>query len=203
MATTPSFLSLPPEIRSRIYEFALTPEDGLRHVHNRAPSGKKSFFYERDRRCTFPQPTLEVEFNQLKYVNHQLYSKTAALELKYSQLLIFNRISSPRLVCGAQVVSFLDSMSPAKRAWLSVISIQETTPNPFEHEFLRDSATTLSRLDQFCGQHTNLTVLYEPPDWWTDPYRDELQKVLPYWRVVFHRPPWRTQQPHTLFGLPG
>ncbi|KAF2631704.1 hypothetical protein BU25DRAFT_418470 [Macroventuria anomochaeta] len=75
MAITPSFLSLPPEIRNRIYEFAFTPADGLGHVHNRASSGKKSFFYDTGCGGTYYNATLKDEFDRLKYVNHQLYSR--------------------------------------------------------------------------------------------------------------------------------
>ncbi|KAH6644137.1 hypothetical protein C7974DRAFT_439401 [Boeremia exigua] len=169
MASSPTLLSLPPEIRNRIYEFALTPDRGaLYHVYNQASSGKKSFFFE----PSSPEPVdfspaldAQAEFNQLKYVNRQLYSETAAVELEYCRNLFFDYKVSRERAQGAQVVSFLKSVSPTIRARLCTICIRDfDDASPVNRQF-HDSATTMSNLDYFCCQHPNLSIRYEITGW--------------------------------------
>lgn len=163
MAKMHNLVSLPPEIRNHIYEFALTPKRGaLGHVEVRTSAGTTSFLCE----TGHAESTLGSEFNQLKYVNRQLYSETATMELKYSGNLVFHDVYSPLRPSGAQAVRFLSSLPPKKCTWLRMITIKATVS---ANRFIRDSATTLSRLDQFCSQYSNLGVAYELPSWTFDP----------------------------------
>ncbi|KAJ4352977.1 hypothetical protein N0V95_003770 [Ascochyta clinopodiicola] len=160
MTAAPTFLSLPPEIRNRICQYALTPATGLVYRENKAVLKQKAVFCDSENEAS--------EFNQLKYVSRQLYMETAALELKYSPLLIFGRLSESGQPCGAQAVEFLSSMSPQRRAWLAVIVMQEKVAIHNSKIFIRDTPETLLLLDKICIQNPNLSMKYELPNWRLD-----------------------------------
>ncbi|KZM23488.1 hypothetical protein ST47_g5361 [Ascochyta rabiei] len=134
MTTVPTFLSLPPEIRNRIYQYALTPATGLVYREDEATRKQKAFFCDSQSKV--------VEFNQLKYANRQLHLETAALELKHSPLLIFDRLPGSEQPCGARAVEVPSSLSPQRR--------------------------TLLLLDKIRIQYPDLCVIYEPPCWRLD-----------------------------------
>jgi hypothetical protein len=167
MTTTTSFLSLPPEIRNRIYIFALTPSGVLEYFENDASSGRKSFFYAAQHGIVSSghgHSNHDTEYNQLQYVNRQLHSETAGLELKYAPVLVFNGLPDPTRPGGAQALRFLMSVSLKRRAWLSYIVIYDTPALPHE-SFLRDTPETLTLLDQICSENENLCLCYHPPAW--------------------------------------
>lgn len=86
MATSKTLLSLPSEIRNRIYMFTLGGRNLLYYCGNDASSTYKPSFYI-GAQLGLDKPT---EFNELKRVNRQLYFQTAGLELKYYSVLIFH-----------------------------------------------------------------------------------------------------------------
>lgn len=142
-------LRLPGEIRNRIFEYTLTSS---RPLHHRAPLERFSL----DMPTVEQHPTLfeakhvdnlELtrcpEFNQLKFVNKQLYKETAGLELQFNRILfspeqvVFNPQVRPEQPHGytwcmyQQVksaeqgfIEFVQSMKAPKHSWLTKVIVQ-------------------------------------------------------------------------------
>jgi hypothetical protein len=102
-----TLLSLPPEIRNRIYEFAMNSNGALFYFVADVSSNRKSLFH-----TNFQSDVHKAtDFDQLKFVNRQLYSKTAGLELKRCTSLVFDHTCNLEVVQGAQEVDLLRPIS--------------------------------------------------------------------------------------------
>jgi len=169
IATT--LLSLPPEIRNRIDEFALNSNGALFYFASDAASKRRSFFFTH-RRLDSHSPT---EFDQLQFVNRQLYSETAGLEIKYSPYLAFYRYT-PELPQDAQAVEFLLSISAKRRHWVSKIEIfAGDIPKDYQ-AMLLDTPEILSSLDDIYLERWYLTIQYHPALWYSGPTPEDYER---------------------------
>ncbi|KAF1916022.1 hypothetical protein BDU57DRAFT_538363 [Ampelomyces quisqualis] len=117
MSNAFNLLQLPPELRNTIYEMALTFDKSL-HLLLDVISGSKW-----SRLLTHPHISSRLgptEFNQLKYVNKQLYSEVALLELKFSDLVaIISDDNHPAEV----FMQWLSVLHPRKLAWIKTVTL--------------------------------------------------------------------------------
>lgn len=171
MGKPKTLVSLPPEIRNRIYEFALNSDGALCYFAAEASSNRKSFFY------THPQPDSHspTEFNQVKFVNRQLYSETAGLELKHCAYVVFRRTYMDELPPGAQAVEFLLSISANKRHWVSKMKILASIVPKNYQTMLVDTPVTLSSLDHICLKRRHLQIHYHPDLWYGGPSLEDYE----------------------------
>ncbi|KAF2661747.1 hypothetical protein K491DRAFT_753680 [Lophiostoma macrostomum CBS 122681] len=111
----PYFLDrLPPELRNRIYDFALHDEAGLFFRGARSGGAFKPAIF------TFAGST--QNYNQLKLVSRQLWHETRGLGLFTNELVFApSEIHSASASCSA----FLRSCTPAKRRRIAQITILE------------------------------------------------------------------------------
>lgn len=82
------FLGLPPEVRNRIYEYALTSSESVRPrklaiEYNR---GEWCGFYAEPRKRSNKTKGDEALSNKLRFVSRKLYHETAGLEFKFNDL---------------------------------------------------------------------------------------------------------------------
>ncbi|KAF2877754.1 hypothetical protein BDV95DRAFT_588790 [Massariosphaeria phaeospora] len=159
--TAPSLLTLPGEIRNRIYEFALHNPEGLTHttqiVKIREPQSGKKKALIKPLFHAFIHPLSPgadnrpaVEYNQLKYVCRQLYAETAGLELKLNAWVVpgkYDRRVSPE----AMLVRFTRSCAPQRLTWLTNISLSPTVCDC-------GAARDLRLLDRISQANPRLTI---------------------------------------------
>jgi hypothetical protein len=87
MSESLHLLSLPGEIRSMIYDFALTAAEGIQYVE---------WFRNRPVLCaTDSSSSLRIEFNHIKFANRQLYRETAALEGRFNVIYFLRDLLLP------------------------------------------------------------------------------------------------------------
>ncbi|KAF2451242.1 hypothetical protein P171DRAFT_425765 [Karstenula rhodostoma CBS 690.94] len=183
-STSSPLLSLPPELRNRIFASALTSPS---HTLQYSPLSKPS-------RPLFSDPTTPThEFNQLKYACRQLYLETAGLEIKHNALRfdlpeddaytlarvqdsidsgLVSPLASPP--SSTTFPPFLYTCAPAKRAWLSRITI--TIRKPARYSLSPPTVDRLLSLAKFKRENPHVEVTYE--------YVDEVYEyVAPKWQV--------------------
>ncbi|KAF2659521.1 hypothetical protein K491DRAFT_689131 [Lophiostoma macrostomum CBS 122681] len=136
-----AFLQLPPELRNRIYSFALqSPTGTLRlecssHRHGRDREIEKTGYtskatkpmksvYLHENDCDSPLRLLRrrPEFNQLKYVCRSLYHETAGIELHFNEILLAQRRYRDRDPVE-QYHTLLSHLSPSRLTWLRTITL--------------------------------------------------------------------------------
>lgn len=156
-------MSLPSELRNRIYEFALSASTPLYYLEPH--KGSKAILHIR---TALPHPPHHqaVEFNQLKYANKQLYAETAGLELKFNNITISARwaFNNP----AAKLVTWLSSMPPAKIAWINTITLTfDVRPVLYGIVSLQvpETAETIAQLSHLCKSHPTINVKYILPFW--------------------------------------
>jgi len=155
-----TFLALPAEIRNQIYELALTSPKPLR-IHQ--------------------TPERAPPFNQLKYINKQLYAETAHLELIYNNLLV--RAESYDEQPGQMLLQWLSNMPPAKRACVRTVTLKYNvaksnmvaTLNPFTGRTryittntapdFPETAETFRQLAKVCRANPAMKIHYQLPKW--------------------------------------
>jgi hypothetical protein len=150
-------LRLPGELRSRIYEFALTA-NGCLLYHFRV---KKPCFVDvpSDRNDITPSQSLP-EFNQLKYTCRQMYSETACLELKLNHIVFRSALdravdSMPAYRFG----KFLDECTPSKQTWLKRVTLELCSRGSCQEEGF-EPRTSYMRVAKFCSENPKTTVDY-------------------------------------------
>lgn len=204
ISTTPSppsaLLSLPPELRNRIFAYTLTSRTQILQY---APSPKANHH-----RPVFSDPSSSHptrDFNQLKYVCRQLYLETAGLEIKYNALRfdlpeddaytlarIQNSLDSgydydvgdgPDLPGTSNSTStstsisfppFLYTIHPSKLPWLHHIII--TIRKPASYSLSQPTVDRLLSLARFKRENPRVEITYE--------YVDEVYEYkAPKWQV--------------------
>jgi hypothetical protein len=184
--TTAGFSSLSGETRNQIYEYVLTSSSRIRYFDNTGTSRSKPIFYESkgcfdsggefDESATQRNRTVHIppsEFNQLKYVNRQLYKETAGLELKYNKLDFVAPVGILE-PCGRQLINFMTRMMPSMHAWLTTITIGQPVDTAAESSsFMSDSYETVNLLDQICDKYSHIKVRVILPGWRLYPDQDE------------------------------
>lgn len=115
---------------------------------------------------------VSVEFNQLKFVNKQLYAEAADLELKFNHILVGVRIKPGHVRPGHLFLHWLSNLTPAKTAWLRTITLKHIEPvrripsnfSTFPLEF-PEPPETFAELAVACRANPNMTVRYEMLGW--------------------------------------
>jgi len=82
MANTSLLLDLPAELRNTIYQLALTHSKPL-HYRKPEGDGEKSYLHLPEAHSQQVHDETPVEYNQLKYVNKQLFAETAQVQRYY------------------------------------------------------------------------------------------------------------------------
>jgi len=165
-----SLLALPGEIRNKIYQFVLTSPDALRYRESSKRIQKPIFYSLGSQRAEHGDENEQSEFNELKYVNKQLYNETAALELKYN-VLRFNGHPSDKLPAIANLTNFLGSIATTRKAWLRTIMLDDCIPPPShggtESFYSKPiaSATAIASLSHACRQNPHIRVRYVLSYW--------------------------------------
>jgi len=151
-------LRLTAELRNTIYELTLTAP---RSLHHRKPDavGKKPCLYLHDVPGDNENP---IEYNQLKYVNKQLYAETAGLELKFNDIT-FSEGSGYALPSQA-LIDWVSSMSIAKRSWIKIVSIRSDRKDG-QRGFDDESVDAVARFTQLCNDIPTMKVKYYKPFW--------------------------------------
>jgi hypothetical protein len=131
------FLDMPAEIRNRIYHYAMTSTTSVLEL--RMPPTQKTTQLNVTARQYQPTTSallqakrgisrpilmsgsgdgLDVEFNQLKFVNKQLYQETAGIEIQSNDIVVTHQWTHEELV-GLQLVKFINHLSLLVRPWLA------------------------------------------------------------------------------------
>ncbi|KAH4001728.1 hypothetical protein HBI13_059920 [Parastagonospora nodorum] len=161
LARPSHFLSLPAELRNKIYEFVLSATSDLlvKMVRGTSRRSKKPRLTDYD--------TPEQEFNQIKFVNRQLYAETAGMEVS------FNRIR-----CGIQVGvksyrpihrfrQFVKECAPGKWKWLRHIVLGPPFSPKDEDVFgwMYNNRHHVIALINLCIANPHLTLHLHIPGW--------------------------------------
>jgi hypothetical protein len=160
MSTFP-FLKLPPELRNKIFELALTANNGTLRLHEgvardygrmRTPTTleEKVFLYR-----TAKQP----EFNQLKWVNRQLYHETDALELRFNDILIA-RVLYSKMNVDNQLLAFEKRCTLMQSRMLNTITLNTKAfgRRYFSYPLRKTDLVSYERVGQFCLRHSQIKV---------------------------------------------
>ena len=144
-------LRLPAELRNRVYEFALTADTSgseLDLVLPKSRNGKPRVIIKGEKE----------DFNQLKYVLHQLYNECAGLEVKHNVIVVRG---DRRTILGGparRLNRFLETCSQAKALWFTHIGLSNCNYNRVDW-VIEDSEDILPVAD-LRRTNPNLTVDY-------------------------------------------
>jgi hypothetical protein len=105
------------------------------------------------------------EFNELRYVNKQLYRETAYTEMEYNDIMI-KRKETQDDPPGAQFLSWIYALMPLTRLRLNgatISLVDELDVHEESANYMPDSARTMSHLSRFCNAHHAVTIRYHLP----------------------------------------
>ena len=162
MASTSPLLDLPAELRNTIYGLALTHSKPL-HYRKPKGDGDKSYLYLPEAPSQQVHDQKPVEYNQLKYVNKQLYAETAGLELKFNDITF--DIIPYSLRSSDLLTAWVTSISVAKRSWIKTITIRHANMAPGQRYLCADGPNVIARLTQVCNDVSSMRVKYHVPFW--------------------------------------
>jgi hypothetical protein len=182
-STSSPLLSFPPELRNRIFAYALTCSSSTLQ-YSPLSTHNRPIFADAD------HPT--EEFNQLKYACRQLYTETAGLEVKHNMLRFdlpeddayalarvqdsidsgFDTLTST--APSTTFPPFLYTCSPEKRKWLHHIIV--TIRKPASYSLSQPTVDRLLSLARFKRENPHVEIRYE--------YVDEVYEyAAPKWQV--------------------
>jgi hypothetical protein len=109
------------------------------------------------------------EFNQLKFVNKQLYSETLGLEMQYNDIQV-RRLSDNHEPPASQFLHWYNSLPITQREWLVGATIvlkdqYDVGRQELPSEFISDSAENMAKLAAFCKAHPSIKVRYQLSQW--------------------------------------
>lgn len=176
MQTPSPLLDLPGELRNWIFKYALiSPEPLYYHSRSDATSSTMGTILKLGilvEKLDALEPV--QEFNQLKFVNKQLYAETAGLEIKYNSIAFQAQCpeDEPSKQARSAEQTFLDFVAPMsghRIVWLTRVTIQShavciTSTYPFGHTPL------LPAIARFCKENTQTKVRYEIYRWSWSPF---------------------------------
>ncbi|CAO2654138.1 Nn.00g108710.m01.CDS01 [Neocucurbitaria sp. VM-36] len=168
----PTLLTLPGEIRNRIYRYALAC-DKLKVILPFVDNAELPVpwkFRSKVQRLILVDATVDdvpniVEFNQLKFTCRHFYTETAGLELKYNNIFVTRRWTFEDEV-GSQFLQFANLVK-AKAHWLSgsILTLEDVCPWPSEtgsgerfEGFFPDTATIIAKIASWCRDHPSVQV---------------------------------------------
>jgi len=156
-STKAGFLDLPAELRYDIYRLALTNKTPLFAELN----------WPRGRVLLSASGSVNIdptqEFNQLKYVCHQLNKETAGLELKYNDLEI-RKLDRHYLNVGEMLSLFACHVGKSKKHWLDGI-VFHLKDNSTVLRQPKDRISSHNTIVAFCTEHPLVTVHHTEPEW--------------------------------------
>jgi hypothetical protein len=143
------FLRLPPELRNRVYDFALTSDTPL-HYEAPLPTTSKPFLRTDD----------NLEFNQLKYVSKQLFKETKRLEWSQNTIL-FARTHEQDDMPGKMFLDFWTSTEAERKKVVKWVRLENEyerifplhgpgIPGLFSEAIVPDTLATLRELSMAC-----------------------------------------------------
>lgn len=165
------FLQLPAELRNNVYEYVLTSPHALR---SRKPTNGEHLPHGSDP-STSSSKVLEPsadEFNQIKYVNKEIYKEANALELRYNTLRFAYRPEDGSLA-SAQLISFMSSLPAPQKSWLRTIVVDDRNSEHDNHSDAfkafapLDKPQIIAMLGQICSQNPKILVRYTMTYWST------------------------------------
>jgi hypothetical protein len=116
--TPPTLLTLPAEIRNKIYSYAFASPHGL--LLKWTPGVSR-----RNKKPILVSPNDEGErhsTNQLKYANKQLYRESAGLELQLNTIIVEDYNTE----CTAQhFLKFANFCTPTRLGWLTSVVLEQ------------------------------------------------------------------------------
>ncbi|KAF2244828.1 hypothetical protein BU26DRAFT_568823 [Trematosphaeria pertusa] len=149
----PRLLQLPAELRNHIYEYVLTAPDGLQYERRKIWAEPPKTFL-----CLPKFASEAIEFNQLKYVNRQLYNETAGLELKFNPIAFPSWLDEDLPPPGCQFLLFMGRLDTPKRSILrTIILLPETIWGECS---IHEDAEDLVKINDFCKENPHATVKY-------------------------------------------
>ena len=134
-------LRLPGELRNRIYEDALA-SDEIIAFHEDVPK-LSPYFTDRLRDRV-------NDFNQIKYVCHQLYWETAGTEVQNNNLLFYR---------AEPFTNLLATCTKKKATWLCKVKIVWTGPDGATYNVVKRKMVML-QLSNCCIKHPDLKIDY-------------------------------------------
>lgn len=175
-----------PELRNKIYEYALMSDNPLLCVMSPItyPNRKPKIIPPESEvhGISLQAAVIRPSFNQLQFVNRQLRHETAGLEIK------FNPIRFPRTVLDGGtsqipmqgLLAFRAACSTTKFLWLTDVRLRslgrltETMIEPW------GSSYGILPVVDFCKTHPHIQVQYVPVDFavWSDDYRRHIDFFL-------------------------
>lgn len=170
------FLTLPAELRNRIYELVLTDKDGLymRETNGRAKLCFKEPAIQTLKARKKTANKLDDEANQLQYVSRQLRAETRRYGLKLNDLYFVTYDRDEASPLGA-CVNFLMSLAPRWFQYLRNIIIRRHDAIPFAYAYLAEAGENPNgkyydfdaqdELRGFCNAYPNMTIHWTCPKW--------------------------------------
>lgn len=136
----------------------------LKHLTIRANSlTDKSYLYTSEAPSQQVHDEKPIEYNQLKYVNRQLWAEKAGLELKFNDIAF--DINPDHLPLSDLLTAWVSSISVAKRSWIKTITIRYGNMAPEQKDFSADGPNAIARLTQVCDDVPSMRVKYHVPFW--------------------------------------
>ncbi|KAI8936733.1 hypothetical protein NX059_007120 [Plenodomus lindquistii] len=171
-----TLLTLPGEIRNRIYQYALAEPLGLFARISQHSRDTKMILCKHA--PTGPSQSDKTEPNQIKYVCKQLYKETADIELQMNTLTFgsMSRSHSFRRSPVQQLDNFAVVCDKSRFAWIKRIRLvfEPRGPESEYHPLRHWTKTLLKRLcveqlvhaAQFCRQHPKIKMEYVLAVFW-------------------------------------
>jgi hypothetical protein len=169
MSDSSILLRLPAEIRNRVYSFALSSSSPLEIVQT---YNRKLILSDKETGETSQEfnDARQMEFNKLKYVNKQLCSETAHLELQYNDIAVCRRFrydDPPAL----RFLTWGSTLPVPEINWINGATI--TLSDDYGHgrwinqspeeERIPDSGMSIARLTAACNAFPDMVVKYYLP----------------------------------------
>lgn len=168
----PTLLTLPAEIRNRIYQYALSnkqlslvlPLGWVMFGEPIPPTHAKLAIH---RPIFIDADSVEImEFNQLKFVCRQLYAEAAGLELKYNDIAITQHYWSSEYMVSEQFRQLAEQVK-AKTHWLTgvTVTLDDMSPrcgdyghvNQYSDHF-PTIAEEIARLASWCRDNASVQI---------------------------------------------
>jgi hypothetical protein len=107
-------------------------------------------------------------FNQLKYVNKEIYREANALELRYNTLRFAYRPES-RSLASTQLIDFVGSLPTPRKSLLCTILLDHSEQDDYSDVSKAcvplDKPQSIAMLSQICTQHPKISLRYTLTRW--------------------------------------
>ncbi|KAF1848609.1 uncharacterized protein K460DRAFT_403891 [Cucurbitaria berberidis CBS 394.84] len=192
-ASQSPLLRLCGEIRNRIFEYALTSSTPLHHsLDTQTPRFAVTMVPVPQFLLNISQHPILIEenvlrdlnlrqhpeFNQLKYVNKQLYAETAGLEIQYNTILFSPQMMPHQSALHQKTAEqcflyFLAPMEASKMSWLTTVIIDSRRHCLAMLNANAPLMPDLPAIVLLCKTNPDIKVRYQFRNWEFDCYRAE------------------------------